>query len=451
MMRDQGIPAGGELAGSAGSSMAGAGGARGLGGTAGSPASGNGGSGGQRTPGERGLGAQGFRWPVATGGVIGSGGTAASGGVGGIAATGGRSGTGGTAGTAGSPASGGAGGSGGSAPGGSSGTGGAAVVCVPVCASTSYCSSGTCKLRSTEFTIGSGTAPGYIATGPDGNLWFTTGSDGSGTVGGAIGRMTTTGTPTLFPIFTAAQNTLNLTVSSVGIAAGPDGKLWFDAVSSDGKAYISSMSTTGVSSNNIFSTNFPRLGRVAIGPDSNVWVAIMAASPSSGSNTLEVSTTSGSISERTLPMFSGPYGIVAGADGNIWFADTQYHQVGRFKVSDGTVSEFAISGIPQNLTVGADGNIWFTEPSGSIGRCAVSGTIIEFAAPNGPWDVATGPGWKRVVYRTKGANMIARVTPSGQITEYSTPASPYGVTAGPDGNIWFTEPSAGKVARFIVP
>jgi hypothetical protein len=56
--------------------------------------------------------------------------------------------------------------------------------------------------------------PGGIAAGPDGNLWFTERNANQ------IGRITTAGVVTEFVIPTAASQ-------PEGIAAGPDGNLWF--------------------------------------------------------------------------------------------------------------------------------------------------------------------------------------------------------------------------------
>jgi len=70
----------------------------------------------------------------------------------------------------------------------------------------------------TEFTAGlnAGSSLNVIATGPDGNLWFT---DQGSTK--AIGRITTAGQITEF---SAGLNAGSL---PLGIAAGPDGNLWF--------------------------------------------------------------------------------------------------------------------------------------------------------------------------------------------------------------------------------
>ena len=64
----------------------------------------------------------------------------------------------------------------------------------------------------TEFSIPTeGSSPFGIAAGPDGNLWFTEERSKK------IGRITTGGTITEFPIGT----------SPYGISAGPGGNLWF--------------------------------------------------------------------------------------------------------------------------------------------------------------------------------------------------------------------------------
>jgi virginiamycin B lyase len=60
----------------------------------------------------------------------------------------------------------------------------------------------------------SGASAYGIASGPDGNLWFTEAG------GNNIGRITTAGSITEFAIPTAGSG-------PAGIASGPDGNLWF--------------------------------------------------------------------------------------------------------------------------------------------------------------------------------------------------------------------------------
>jgi virginiamycin B lyase len=328
-----------------------------------------------------------------------------------------------------------------------------APVCVPACAPSAYCAEGMCKSRFTEYLIGTGSAPAYITSHSDGNLWFTTGSDSVTIVGGNIGRLSVAGTPMLFPILAAADNPYSFTVRSVGIVSGPDGNVWFDAVASDGRAYIGSLTPGGVVANYLFSMEAPNVGRVTVGPDGNIWAAIVDLTSESGSNKIEVCTTAGAISEKVLPEYSGPYGIVTGPDKNIWFTETTSpSEIGQLTLAGG-VREFPPTSFGQNIVVGSDSNLWFTEPFGHVGRCTVNGSLVEFPVPTStamPWDVALGPDGNVWFTETQG-NSIASITSGGKITEYSTPASPYGITSGPDGNIWFTEPSVGKVVRFLVP
>src|SRR5436190_20192265 len=67
----------------------------------------------------------------------------------------------------------------------------------------------------TEFNVPTaGSQPLWIASGPDGNLWFTE------TSANKIGRITTGGIITEFVVPTRSS-------SPAGIVAGPDNNLWF--------------------------------------------------------------------------------------------------------------------------------------------------------------------------------------------------------------------------------
>jgi len=70
----------------------------------------------------------------------------------------------------------------------------------------------------TQFPVPSagGLYTNYIASGPDGNLWFTGGS-------GTVSRITTAGVITQFAVPTSNS-------APQGIALGPDGNLWFAEV-----------------------------------------------------------------------------------------------------------------------------------------------------------------------------------------------------------------------------
>ena len=162
------------------------------------------------------------------------------------------------------------------------------------------------------------------------------------------------------------------------------------------------------------------------------------------------------ITEFTIPTAgSEPEGIVAGPDGNLWFAEQAGNKIGRMTLA-GIFTEFPIptpSSWPETITVGPDGNLWFTEQDGNrIGRITTAGVITEFpipTVPGQPEGIATGPDGNLWFTETLG-NKIGRITTDGVITEFPVPtpnSRPEGGTAGPDGNVWFVEQQGNKVGR----
>jgi len=86
-------------------------------------------------------------------------------------------------------------------------------------------------------------------------------------------------------------------------------------------------------------------------------------------------------------------------------------------------------------------------------RCLLSGisAVTSFPTPsqgNGDSGITTGPDGN-VWFTEPGASKIAMISPATDaITEFSTPTAnsgPAGITVGPDGNLWFTEHSASKI------
>src|SRR5262249_26118808 len=125
------------------------------------------------------------------------------------------------------------------------------------------------QARFKEFPIQSGAGPERITSGPDGNLWFTES-------GGSIGKITTQGVVTEYPVPTSGS-------LPWGITSGPDGALWF--------------------------TEF-------------------------GASTIGRITVDGTITEFTVPTsFSSPADITAGPDGNLWFSEWGGDKIGRVSVA----------------------------------------------------------------------------------------------------------------------
>ncbi len=95
---------------------------------------------------------------------------------------------------------------------------------------------------------------------------------------------------------------------------------------------------------------------------------------------------------------------------------------------------------------------------------APSPTIVEYAIPtpaSGAASIARGPDGD-LWFTENTAGKIGRITPTGAVTEFSLPAGakPQSITAGPDRNLWFTDKgtnaigritTAGSVLEFALP
>ena len=166
----------------------------------------------------------------------------------------------------------------------------------------------------TEFSAGitAGSSPSGIAAGPDGNLWFTE-SDGN-----RIGRITPAGTSPSSPPAHRRQ-------PPVGIAAGPDGNLWFTECSADrdrpdhpGRARSPSSAPASP----------PAAARTASRPGPTA----TSGSPSADGNQIGRITPAGRRSPSSPPASppaAGPIGITAGPDGNLWFTEYGADRIGR--------------------------------------------------------------------------------------------------------------------------
>src|SRR5579862_3259267 len=307
----------------------------------------------------------------------------------------------------------------------------------------------------TEFPVPSpDSAPRGIAAGPDGNLWFTELSTSQ------VAAITPAGVITEFPlragpaagVFSMARSRWSLRASTfdsgpIGITTGPDGNLWCAAFDA---LYIGRVTPTGEVTE--FGPTHGSPFFITLGADGNLWFTDY------GANQIGRMTPSGSFTEFATPTASsGPIGLSRGPDGNVWFVEFASNQIGRVTPS-GVITEFPIptpeSG-PRAITTGADGNLWFTEEFGNqVGRMTPDGTISEFPIgtdESHPRSIASGPDGSLWFTEFVG-NQIGRITLDGTIREYGglTDASrPIDIAAGPDGALWFTEGVGNRIGRLI--
>ncbi len=208
-----------------------------------------------------------------------------------------------------------------------------------------------------------------ITAGPDGNLWFPyiyANSCGCS----AIGRITTSGTISVFPTTTASSN-------PAGITVGPDGNIWFteNAVSKIGK-----MSTAGVAlAEYPTKTNPSYLSAITSGPDGNLWFLENTEYGAVGKIT-----TSGKVTEYKAQMQDYQNGIIAGPDGAIWYAQGYPNVVARLTTKGvlSTVPLTTLNALGDVMTVGPDHKLWVGEGvAGALARLsAIGGTGLNFTA-----------------------------------------------------------------------
>jgi virginiamycin B lyase len=190
------------------------------------------------------------------------------------------------------------------------------------------------------------------------------------------------------------------------------------------------------------------------GPDGALWYTVscpyIPTCPVSVFDAIGRITPSGTITEYPLPGPSyghGPYGIVAGPDGALWFTEMQANKIGRITTS-GVITEYPVptsNAAPYKIAVGPDGALWFTEMhERRIGRISIDGLITEYPVPGAccstdPTDIVAGPDGA-LWFTNLNSSWIGRMTTQGDLTKYSLPMpSPdYGIAVGPDNALWFT-------------
>ena len=215
---------------------------------------------------------------------------------------------------------------------------------------------------------------------------------------------------------------------------------------------LSAAAALGTQAIDEFPTPTPLCGTAGIvaGPDGNVWYTAALG-------LVGRITTQGAITEFTVRIGSDPHRITVGADGNLWFGETNGQIIGRITPS-GAIKEFPTplpNSQPLGVTTGPDGNVWFTESAGNkIGRISPAGVTTEFPLvfpQYGPGMIAAGSDGNLwfTLEEAFAPNSIGRITPFGVVTNFPLPSGvgPSDITAGPDGNVWFTEYSARRIGR----
>jgi virginiamycin B lyase len=163
-----------------------------------------------------------------------------------------------------------------------------------------------------EFGLSSGARPYSITTGSDGAMWFV--EEGSN----HMGRSPTSGSPI------TSYTTGVVTIPAV-MVKGADGALWFGGCDT----YVGRMTTNGT----LTTYPIPLNGEaddLTVGPDGAIWFSVSNV-PTTPHSIGRIST-GGVMTLYNVPG-TNPYptGIATGPDGAIWFVELNANQVGRLQ------------------------------------------------------------------------------------------------------------------------
>jgi len=269
----------------------------------------------------------------------------------------------------------------------------------------------------------------------------------------AVLLTTGTGTALAAPLVTEFHD-LSDGNGAWGVAAGPNGNVWFTEEKLDSVAEVTPQGE--VTEYPLGSATCPK--GITLGPDGNLWVAA-----SGGGGAIARVTPSGEVTTFTDSLGLGqPWDITAGPDGNLWFVVKTPAAIGRI-TPDGVITLFtdglSDGSVPTAITAGPDGNLWFADSAGRIGRVTTAGEITEFSegltAGMTPSDITAGPDGK--LWFTMGGwpGGLGSIEPSGEIREYTHTLTesmePSGIAAGNDGALWFTMAAdPGAIGRMTV-
>jgi streptogramin lyase len=192
-------------------------------------------------------------------------------------------------------------------------------------------------------------------------------------------------------------------------------------------------------------TRFSGLGDNAsgliAGPDGNLWYAL------SGGDEVVKLTPTGATTTYSLPYGSAPRSIAVASDGTLWIAGaaavTQMDTTGTVAAT----YPLATDQHANHIVAGPDGALWVAAAtfdtswhSPMILRVALDGTTTPFVAVG--TSIITGMtvgGDGNIYYATvlaSGATDIVRMTTGGAHTDLPSPSDVRDMTKGPDGQVW---------------
>lgn len=315
--------------------------------------------------------------------------------------------------------------------------------------------------RITEYSDFAGGGPVSITKGPDGAFWFIT-NISDGIVPNYVDRITKEGVVTEYAI--PGTGYRHGTNDPWGITNGPDGALWF----TEGGGVQNGNAIGRVTTNGEFTT-YPLPEQhsdpvnIVTGADGALWFTEKGYSVNEG-NKIGRITTLGVITEYKIPTpNSGPYGITLGPDGAVWFTESGVSKIGRITTT-GQITEYDARpfSLPSSIVAGANDDLWFNEVGtdrgySAIVRITTDGRMTEYLQKEKHKDIlAVTLGSDGAVWfcedqsPTAYKSWIGRLGSDGKFRNVPIPtpgAYPISITTGSGRIIWFTEFVGNKIGK----
>ena len=162
-----------------------------------------------------------------------------------------------------------------------------------------------------------------MTAGPDGEVWFVQQMiDTNSTTTDSIGRITTSGTITMYP--------LSPNSTSAYITDGPGGNLWFTE-NSPRTAAIGQITAAGQTQTFTLPKRFKTgasLGNITVGSDGNLWFPISYVNHNASTYAIGKITAKGNVKLYNV-LSTGkfiyppppPYDLISGPDGKLWYQE----------------------------------------------------------------------------------------------------------------------------------
>jgi virginiamycin B lyase len=324
--------------------------------------------------------------------------------------------------------------------------------------------------------------PQKMIAGPDGKIWFPSvafANFGSQRPSGAIGSIASDGTFHLFPLPSPNSYPLQITI-------GHNGVIWFTLFQgngqlapnvdtaprfSGGSSAIGTMTTDGQFHFFTLPSSGVSLDGIAAGPDGNLWFTETAFDQSTNRvPKIGRITPAGKVTEfalSSLPETDSLGPIIAAPDGNLWFGvdsynPSNYYSIGKMgRISpQGAFKIFSLGNFdePKDLTIGPDNNVWFTT-NFSLGRLTLDGQLRMFDPDphaNSNNRISIGglvTGSDGALWFATANVTVGRVTTDGTFKFYSFPKNTFfdngsssltlgqlkGIASAADGTLWLND------------